>query len=72
MGRDNVVDIGTRYGLDGSGIESRWGARFSTPVQTDTGTHPDSCTVGTRYFSWEYSGRGVALTTHLAPRLKKE
>ena len=26
--------IATGYGLDGPGIESRWGARFSAPVQT--------------------------------------
>ena len=28
MGRDIVVGIATRYGLDGSGIESRWGRDF--------------------------------------------
>jgi hypothetical protein len=27
-GRDSSVGIATRYGLDGPGIESRWGARF--------------------------------------------
>ena len=25
MGRDSVVDVATRYGLDGPGIDSRWG-----------------------------------------------
>jgi hypothetical protein len=25
LGRDSVVGIATRYGLDGPGIESRWG-----------------------------------------------
>jgi hypothetical protein len=30
----SVVGIATAYGLDGPGIESRWGARFSAPVQT--------------------------------------
>ena len=35
VGRDSLVDIATRYGLDGPGIESReGGARFSAPVQT--------------------------------------
>ena len=29
MGRDSSVGIATRYGLDGPGIESRWGVRFS-------------------------------------------
>ena len=32
-GRDSSVGIATRYGLDGQGIESRWGARFSATVQ---------------------------------------
>ena len=27
--------IAAGYGLDVSGMESRWGARFSAPVQTD-------------------------------------
>ena len=28
VGRDSVVGTATRYGLDGSGIESRWGRDF--------------------------------------------
>ena len=28
MGRDSTVGIATRYGLDGPGIESRWGPDF--------------------------------------------
>jgi hypothetical protein len=39
VARDGVVGIATRYGLDGSGIESRWGARFSVLVQTGPGAH---------------------------------
>ena len=42
--------IATRYGLDGPGIKSRWGERFSAPVQTGTGAHPASCTMGTGSF----------------------
>jgi len=45
-GPGSVVGIATCYGLDGLGIESRWGARFSAPVQTGPGAHPSSCTVG--------------------------
>ena len=30
VGRDGVVGIATRYGLDGPGIESRWGEIFRT------------------------------------------
>ena len=33
-GPGSSVGIATGYGLDGPGIESRWGARFSPPVQT--------------------------------------
>ena len=35
VGQDSSVGIVTHYKLDGLGIESRWGARFSAPVQTD-------------------------------------
>ena len=38
MVRVSSVGIATRYGLRGPGIESRWRARFSAPVQT--GTNP--------------------------------
>jgi hypothetical protein len=37
MGRDSSVGIATRYGLDDSEIESRWGARFSAPFRTGPG-----------------------------------
>jgi hypothetical protein len=50
MDRDSSVSIATRYGLDGPGIESRWGARFSPPVQTGHGAHPASYTVVTGSF----------------------
>jgi hypothetical protein len=50
VGRDSSVGITTRYGLDGPGIESRWGARFSAPVQTGPGTHAASYTIGTGSF----------------------
>ena len=44
------VGIATRYGMDSPGIESRWGARFSAPVQTGPGAHPASCTTDTGSF----------------------
>jgi hypothetical protein len=37
MGRDSLADIATCYRLDGLGIESSWGARYSVPVQADHG-----------------------------------
>ena len=46
----SVVGIATGCGLDGPGIESRWGARFSAPVKTGPGAHPASCTMGTGSF----------------------
>jgi hypothetical protein len=50
MGRESVVSLATRYGLDGPGIESWWGVRFSTPVQTSHGAHPASYTLDTVSF----------------------
>ena len=64
VGPGSVVGIATGYGLDGPGIESRWGARFSAPVQTGPGAHPASCSMGTGSFSRVKSGRGVTLTPH--------
>ena len=34
---DSSVGIETHYGLDDPGIETRWEARFSVPVQTGPG-----------------------------------
>jgi len=48
-GPDSSDSIVNGYGLDGPGIESRRGARFSAPVQTGPGAHPASCTMGTGY-----------------------
>ena len=50
MGRDSSVGIATGYGLDGPGIESRWEARYSPPVQTGPGAQPASYTMGTGSF----------------------
>jgi len=73
VGRDRSVDIATPYGLDGPGIESRWGARFSAPFQTDPVAHPSSYTIGTgSYMGVKQPGRGVDHPTHLATRIKKE
>ena len=41
-GLGSIVSIATGYRLDSPGIKSRWGARFSTPVQTGPGAHPAS------------------------------
>ena len=75
MGQDSSVGIATRYGLDGPGIESQWGARFSAPIQTGRGAHPASYTMGTGSLcrgGVKRPGRGVDHPPLLAPRLKKE
>ena len=73
MDRDSSVGIATRYGLDGPGIESRLGERFSAPVQTGPEALPDFCKMGTGSFAGvKRPGRGVDYPPYLAPRLKKE
>jgi hypothetical protein len=70
------VSIVSDYGLDdrASGFRSPAEAKhFSSSlcVQTGSGAHPASCTMGTGGpFSWRKRGRGVTLTTHphLVPR----
>ena len=48
-------------------------ARFSTQVQSGSGAHPASYTMGTGSFqSLKRPGRGVKHPPHLAPKLKKE
>jgi len=63
-GPGSVVGIATGYGLDGPGIDSRWGARFSAPIQTGPAAYPAFCTMGTGSFPGVKSGRGVKLTPH--------
>jgi len=62
-GLGSSVGIATDHGLDGPGIESRWGRDFP-PVQTGPGAHPASGTTGTGNFPGVKCGRGVLLTTH--------
>jgi hypothetical protein len=56
-GPGSSVGIETDYGLDGPGIESRWGEIFP-PVQTGPGAHPASCTMGTGSFPGVKCGWG--------------
>ena len=72
-GRDSSVGIATRYGQDGPGIESRWEARFSAPVQTGPGVHPASCTMGTRSSPGvKRPGRGADHPPHPSAEVMKE
>jgi hypothetical protein len=70
---DSSVGIATCYGLNGQGIESRWGRDFRS-VQSGPEAHPASFAMRTGSLFRGQNGRSVALTTHshLAPRLKKE
>jgi hypothetical protein len=71
--RDSPVGMANRYGLDGPGIESRWGARFFASIQTDPGTLPASCALDTGSFpEVKRPGRDIDPLSHLSPRLKKE
>jgi len=71
---NSSVGIVTGYGLDGLGIESRWGRDFSAPVQTGPAVHPASCTMGTGAFPGVKCGRGVTLSPHpfLVPLVMKD
>ena len=72
-GRDSSVGIATRYGMEGAGIESRWGRDFphqsrpalgptQSPIQWVPGLFPGV----------KRPGRGVHHPSHLAPRLQNE
>ena len=50
MGRSSSVGVANFYGLDGLGIESRWGWGFSVPVQTEGGGYPAFYTMHTGSF----------------------
>jgi hypothetical protein len=66
------VFLVTRYGLQGRGIESRWGEIFRT--YPDRLRSPSSLLYnGYRVFSGCKGGRNLMLTTHplLVPRLRK-
>ena len=60
-GRDSSVGIPTCYRLDGPGVESMWGARFSSSVHTGPVAHPASYTLSTGSFPGvkRPEGRGV-------------
>ena len=74
MGRDSSVTIANGYGLDGPGIESRWGRDFPHLSRKGPGAHPASCTMGTGFFPGVKSGQGATLTPHplLVPLVMKE
>jgi len=72
-GPGSSVSIETGYEAGRSGDRIPVGARFSTPVQTEPGVHPASCTIGIGSFPGVKSGRSVTLTPHplLVPLVMK-
>jgi hypothetical protein len=63
----------TRYGLDGPGVESQLGTRFSAPAQTGPGAHPVSYTKGTGTSPGvKQPGQDDGHPTYLSPRVRKE
>jgi hypothetical protein len=74
VGRDSSVGIATRYGMDGMGIESRWGTRFFASSRLALGPIRSHVQWVPAFFPGGKAARGVALSTpsDLAPRLKKE
>ena len=72
--RVSIIDIATGYGLDGPGIESRWGRDFKTPVQTGPAAHPASWYSGYRDFpgSKERPGRDADPSPPSSAVVKKE
>jgi hypothetical protein len=72
VGRNSVVDIATRYGLDGPESNPGRGEIFRTLPDRPWGS-PASCSMDTGSFPGvKRPGRGVDHTPHLAPRLNKE
>jgi hypothetical protein len=73
VGRDGSVGIATGYGLDGLGVESRWGRDFPHLLRSALGP-TQSQIKWLPGISLGQIVRGMALTTHHlpVPRLKKE
>ena len=59
-----LTGIATRYGLDGPGIESRWGRDFPHPSRPAPGGLPGLLYSGYRVFPGGKAGRGVVLANH--------
>ena len=71
MDRDNAVDIATRYGLDGPGIESRCGRDFPHPSRTALGPTQPPIQWVPGLFPWGKAAKAWLLPpSHLGPMLK--
>jgi hypothetical protein len=66
--QDSSVSIVTGYGLNGLGLIPSNARFFSSPcVQSSSGAHPASCTMGTRGSFPKGKVMGLKLTSHLNP-----
>jgi hypothetical protein len=71
-GRDSLVGIATRYGLDGSGIECRWGRDFPHPSRPALGpTQPPIQWVTGLFRGVNRPGRGVDHPPSSSARVKE-
>jgi len=73
VGCENIVDLVTRYRLDGPGVNSRWGEDIC--IHPDWPWDPPSLLYDGYRVSFpcvKPPGCGVDHPPHLAPRLKKE
>jgi hypothetical protein len=71
--QDSTVGMTTRYGLDDSGMESRWERDFPHPFRTTLGPiQPPIKWIPGPFPGVKRQGGGVNHPPHLAPRLKKE
>ena len=69
--RESAVGIATRHGLQGPGIDSRWGVRLSAPVLTGSEAHPASCTMGVGIFPGvKWLGRDVGHPSQSSAEVK--
>jgi len=74
VGQNTSVGLATICGMDGPGIESRWGREFLA-LQAGPKAYWASFMMGTEPLFRGQNGRSVALTTHALSRLgvkKKE
>jgi hypothetical protein len=72
VGRDSVVGIATRYGLEDPGIESRRGEIFCSRPDRPCGQPTLSCNGYQIFPAGKRPGRGADHPQRRAPRLKKE
>jgi len=64
VGQERSVGIANHYGLEGLGIQSRWGQGFLHPFRLALGPNQSPIQSVSGLFPGGGRGQGVALTTH--------